>query len=473
MNYVDDLPTLNQKIQSLQLAVSTVDAGDAESDDILYANIVFSDGTRLYDPYNIPFFKVDFNGIPFGVLPSAGHETFFTIYVPPELDGLDRKLIDISEVFIRKEGSDGWFVGSVVLYANGHPLIGNSQANQFLDNDNRVLRLRDWSTRSFCVAPATPAEFPLLRSGYSILGPVIGQMSDTSAVVLYRVDREGTYHFRAIDTTNNVTVHDQTVPFSTTFKFELKNLQKEWRYDFDLKFVRAGTESVVPGAAGSLTTYPQEGSRRGTFKFAFGSCANPEEQEAQGAWTAIRALADPASTGPEKTPVRLFIHLGDTFYFYDHMTEEVPQNPESMHAAHISMRRNIEFLEMARKVPCCGIWDDHDFASDNTDSTALGDLRDVAVDIWRQYWGNQPLGREQDNLGLTTRISYGSVDVYLLDSRYYRNFGKGVFFGNEITSRVLDMIDHRGSISSRVVVLGTGSNWTHNYPGKENYGDER
>lgn len=52
--------------------------------------------------------------------------------------------------------------------------------------------LRDWSTESLCVAPATGAQDPLPRSGYRILGPVVGQVSDNSAIVLYRVDREDT-----------------------------------------------------------------------------------------------------------------------------------------------------------------------------------------------------------------------------------------------------------------------------------------
>ena len=61
---------------------------------------------------------------------------------------------------------------------------------------------------------------------------------------------------------------------------------------------------------------------------------------------------------------------------------------------------------MAREVPCCGVWDDDDFAGDDNYSTSIPELRDDAVIAWRQYWGNQPLDPKQDNLGLTSRISY-------------------------------------------------------------------
>ena len=284
------------------------------------------------------------------------------------------------------------------------------------------------------------------------------------------MDREGTYHFTAIDSTNGVLVYDQIVTMEPNYLFKLVNLVPGRRYDFDLKFVRAGEEFEIPDAAGSVTTYPSE-EIRGSFTFAFGSCANPDDQEAQGSWTAIRRLAN--IPRPGMSPLRLFIHLGDSFYFYDHMTESPVENVETAHAAHLSMRRNIEFLNMAREVPCCGIWDDHDYAGDNTESVDIPLVwRMEVVKTWRQYWGNEPLSPERDDLGLTTRISYGPVDIYLLDSRYWRRAEKHIYFGEQITSSLLQMIDNRrNTIGPRVVVLATGSNWTKTFDGSENYGD--
>jgi hypothetical protein len=552
MNYIDDAAILDEQITSLELELTTVDANDAASNDFHYVNIVFSDGTRLYEPLNLGLYEwvegLDGNRIRIGTLPKRGERKRYTLPVPTPLG---RTLRDIAEIFIRKNGSDGWFVGSVLLFANGHelPLLGNRNANQFLDNDHDVLRLRDWSTRSLCVAPTTRAQHPLPPSGYRVLGPVIGQVSDRSAIVLYRVDREGIYRFRAFDAITRDTVHNETQPLEPTGQFQLRGLEPNRRYEFDLSFVRNGVESPVPDAAGSLTTYPPEGSfelSRGRFTFAFGSCVNPREQEgAQGSWTAIRALAETPPTRID--PVRLFVHLGDTFYFYDngHVTEEVPpRNVESMRAAHVSMRRNIEFLDMARVVPSCGIWDDHDFAGNDKDSTSIPDLLMPAAKTWLQYWGNQlifnngmeehrvvcivhdekqrithvgleggeihtvsdiirlmnnghlfftqenniranvfkrthpttgrkylttnPDDTNENNLdflpqwmGLTTRISHGLVDIYLLDGRFRRDKSKGVYFGNDIIDGVLEMIDRRGDKTPHVVVLGSGSSWNH------------
>ena len=474
MDYIDNVAILDEDLISLELEISTVNAHNAGSGDLHYVNIVFSDGTRLYEPFNLKLYnEIGLSEIPIsiGTLPPRGKTKRFALPVPP---ALNRKLIDISEVFLRKDGTDGWFVGSILLFANGHsmPLIGNSNANQFLDNDNAVLMLRDWSTGSFCVAPASNAKDPLPRSGYRVLGPVVGQVSDTSAVILYRVDRVGYYRFRAFDTITNLKVHDETQKLEPTYRFNLTGLLPNRRYEFNLSFLRAGFETPVPDGSGSILTYPPEGSH-GQFTFAFGSCVKSKKQTAQGSWTAIKALTESSASGI--SPVRLFVHLGDTFYFYDHVTEETPRNVESMHAAHVSMRRHLEFLDMAKVVPSCGIWDDHDFAGNDKDSKAINtELRMQAVWTWLQYWGNQPISLEEiGKTGLTTRISYGLVDIYLLDGRFRRDKDRGIFFGNDIIDKLLDTIDKRGAIDPRVVILGTGISWNHHAEDGEGYGQSK
>ncbi|WP_458744599.1 alkaline phosphatase D family protein [Candidatus Nitrosocosmicus sp. T] len=471
MEYIDNPEILNEDLSSLELEISTVDAHSASSGDLHYVNIVFSDGTRLYEPFNLKLYnEFGLSEIPIriGTLPHRGKTKRFPLPVPP---ALNRKLIDIAEVFVRKDGNDGWFVGSILLFANGHsmPLIGNSNVNQFLDNDNAVLMLRDWSTGSFCVAPASRAKDPLPRSGYRVLGPVVGQVSDTSAVIIYRMDRTGYYRFRAFDTITNRQVHDEIQKIEPTHRFNLTGLLPNRRYEFNLSFLRGGFESSVSDGSGSILTYPHEGSN-GQFTFAFGSCVKSKKQTAQGSWTAIKALAESPSSAI--SPVRLFVHLGDTFYFYDHVTKEIPHNVESMHAAHISMRRHLEFLDMAKKVPSCGIWDDHDFAGNDKDSKAINsELRMQAVWTWLQYWGNQPISLEEiGKTGLTTRISYGLVDIYLLDGRFRRDKDRGIYFGNDIIDKVIDTIDIRGAEAPRVVILGSGISWNHHAEDGEGYG---
>lgn len=471
MEFIDSIAILNEDLISLELEISTVDAHNAISGDLHYVNVVFSDGTRLYEPFNLKLYTeigISKMAIKRGTLPGRGKIKKFTLPIP---SGIGRKLKDISEVYLRKDGTNGWFVGSILLFANNHqiPLLGNCNANQFLDKDNDVLMLRDWSTESFCVAPATSAQDPLPRSGYRILGPVLGQVCESSAIVLYRIDREGYYRFRAIDTTTNHVVYDETQKLAPTYRFRLTGLLPNRSYKYNLSFLRGGSEFAVPNASGSFITYPPERSH-GRFTFAFGSCVKAKKQVAQGSWTAIKALAESPPNGYD--PVRLFVHLGDTFYFYDHVTKEVPRNVESMLAAHVSMRRHIEFLEMSKIVPSCGIWDDHDFAGNDNDSTSIDtELKMQAARSWLQYWGNQLMSPETiSETGLTTRISFGLVDIYLMDGRFRRNKDRGIYFGNAIIDRVIDTIDTRGAVKPRVVILGTGISWNHHAEDGEGYG---
>jgi alkaline phosphatase D len=87
MDYIDDLAILSEELISLELEITTVDAGDAGSGDSLFVNVVFADGTRLYEPMNRPI----------GSLPGRGESEKFVLLVAP---GLGRTLGDIAEVFL-------------------------------------------------------------------------------------------------------------------------------------------------------------------------------------------------------------------------------------------------------------------------------------------------------------------------------------------------------------------------------------
>jgi alkaline phosphatase D len=79
MQYINDPAILNQKLDSLELEVSTIDANDGESFDLHFVNIVFSDGTRLYEPKNLPLYAV--SGFPpqiVGTLPGRGTTRRYT-----------------------------------------------------------------------------------------------------------------------------------------------------------------------------------------------------------------------------------------------------------------------------------------------------------------------------------------------------------------------------------------------------------
>ena len=477
--FLDDPILLDSQIQSLALEVYTVDARDAQTIDHVYCNVVFGDGTLLFTPENHPLSPpVDLSTFPPQVGFVRGSTHTFALPVP---EGLEKKVSDIAEFYLRKGGSNGWLLGSALLFANGIelPVLGNSQINQFLDNDEATLFIRDWSTRSLCGSSSIPAKYPLLCPEYRIAGPVLGQLSDHSANILYRVDREGDYSLRVSDVVSGEVVFHQTQTLSPTATFQVGGLAPNTHYRFSLSRVSNGQEVREPDSDGEFRTFPADGTGV-KLSFAFGSCSRNRYDVAQEAWTRIRLLAaDPSVESSDA--VRFFLQLGDTFYFYDDVTGKEPANLATVLAANLSQRRHPRFLEMARVVPCCAVWDDHDFRRNDMDSVGFAAKAD-SLEGFLRYWGNVPLAPLLDlSLGLTTLLTYGNVDVYLLDGRFQRDRKDHVCFGKAQLQAIIELIDARARTTKtgRLVILASGTTWNHTmedgepYGGDSSYDDER
>lgn len=63
------------------------------------------------------------------------------------------------------------------------------------------------------------------------------------------------------------------------------------------------------------------------------------------------------------------------------------------------------------------IWDDHDFGPDDSDGTWVH--KDMAWEVFRDFWGNPTFGVEGQK-GCTTQFQYNDIDFFLLDNRYFR-----------------------------------------------------
>jgi len=64
------------------------------------------------------------------------------------------------------------------------------------------------------------------------------------------------------------------------------------------------------------------------------------------------------------------------------------------------------------------IWDDHDFGPDNANRAWI--YKDQALDHFQRYWANPSYGL-QELRGIFTVVSYGDIDFFLLDNRFYRD----------------------------------------------------
>lgn len=452
------------KLDGLELAITTANVPNAETDDPVYCNVLFSDGTPLYSPKNLRL-DVGPQGNDFE---RSNAFSSYAYLLPLPAAPLERSAADIAEVYVRKSGTDGWLLKSARLFADGGatPVIGNGQVNQFLDNSGAALGHDDWSSRSIGTPSTTAADTPWPTTPgaagapvYQIAGPVLGHISDSSARIVYRVEREGTYKVK-LYSSSNALLGEQSAALAPTGTFTWTGLSANTHYRFRFYRVQGGGELYLPEGDGELRTAPAEGAGV-KLTVGIGSCCRNSKNSAQPVWSRILDIAlDPAvDPAGAVNDLRFFIHMGDTFYLYDDVTGDPGDATDSlsaMAASNLSSRKHAGFLQMARRVPCYAIWDDHDFRYNNKDSVGYG-LKDQARQVFLSYWGNpDPVSA---SFGLTTRWSYGNIDFYLMDGRTCRQIGAGALFGAAQMSWVMNDIASRGP--NRLRVLVSGSTWNH------------
>ena len=64
------------------------------------------------------------------------------------------------------------------------------------------------------------------------------------------------------------------------------------------------------------------------------------------------------------------------------------------------------------------IWDDHDYGPN--DSNKSWEMKDDALENFKNYWGNKTFG-ESDNKGIYTKFKWSDAEFFLMDDRYHRS----------------------------------------------------
>lgn len=206
--------------------------------------------------------------------------------------------------------------------------------------------------------------------------------------------------------------------------------------------VNGSPDPYVRGPRGfAAHTAPRAGSTH-SFSVAFGSCARYALDPVQQVWTAVSAHS------PD-----LFLWLGDNVYGDS-------RNPAALAEEYRRQREVVTFQPLARCVPQLAIWDDHDYGLNNHDRS--NPMRDTALGAFRRYWANPAYGTASTP-GVFFRYSYGAVDFFMLDGRYYRDANDAADTPGKtlLGSAQLQWLKHELSASRAVFkVLACGSGWT-------------
>lgn len=114
-----------------------------------------------------------------------------------------------------------------------------------------------------------------------------------------------------------------------------------------------------------------------------------------------------------KEKATFMLWLGDNWY-----TREVDYFSEWGLWSRASRDRSRPVLQnFLKSMPHFAIWDDHDFGPNDIGKSYI--LKNTSREIWKNYWMNPSYG--ENNEGIYTMNSYGDVDIFMLDDRWWRS----------------------------------------------------
>ena len=118
-----------------------------------------------------------------------------------------------------------------------------------------------------------------------------------------------------------------------------------------------------------------------------------------------------------------FLLLGDNVYI------DYPTVPEAQQYCYYRRQSRPEFRRFTANVPIYAIWDDHDFVDDDGEGGPEIDIPSWKRPVWnifKNQWTNPYYGGGDEHPGCWFDFSIGDIDFIMLDCRYYRENPKEV-----------------------------------------------
>lgn len=253
--------------------------------------------------------------------------------------------------------------------------------------------------------------FRRLREGMDasrlLHGPMLGAMSSTSVDLWLRTAGESSIRVLVREPGLDVAtarVAQATTRASRDYTAVLRIDGLKPATDYAYEVYVDGKRVRIDGSA-SFRSFPNADTPS-RFSVAFGGGSNfaPRFEHM---WDRIRA----------KRPAA-FLSLGDTTYY------DYPDSLASIRYFFYRRQSRPEWRRLTAGVPVFAIWDDHDFAGNDSHGGALPKLprwkHDIVLRAFRENWANPSFGASPEHPGCWHRFSIGQVDVFMLDGRYYR-----------------------------------------------------
>ena len=267
---------------------------------------------------------------------------------------------------------------------------------------------REW----FAPLEASPAygEFIAEQTTPLIHGPMLGNVTDSGASVWVRTraDAEVTVRYRPVDDERwrETDVGATSAASDYTAVLRLTHLMPAMAYEYE---VYVDGEKFDGPSAQRFATFPEAGEPA-AFRIAFGGGAGyvpPHER----VWDVVR----------EREPLALLL-LGDNVYSDD------PERPAIQQYCYYRRQSRPEWRRLVGVVPVFAVWDDHDFADNDSWGGPAINEPEWKRPVWRTFrrnWVNPSYGGGTAQPGAWFSFQIGDVEFFMLDSRFYRTDPEG------------------------------------------------
>lgn len=233
--------------------------------------------------------------------------------------------------------------------------------------------------------------------GPLLSGPMIGEVGESTARIWAQARDTSTLTLRVTQggqTIRELSVEPQQSE-SLCVVFDVDGLAPASTYEYSLRSEHGET------ARFRLPTAPPDSARR--IRLAFGSCYKHYQTESLPIFGSILKEAPDC-----------FLMIGDTAYFLE---ESDWKDEASMMKAHLRHRNHPSLRPLIANVPTLGIYDDHDFGPNDSDSTFAN--RAEALRAFKRMWAQRSFGLPALP-GVFSTVRIGPAEVFLLDGRYHR-----------------------------------------------------
>lgn len=288
-------------------------------------------------------------------------------------------------------------------------------------------------------------------------GPMIGHTTKTSASVWLRTGSSVPVQIRyaksatlAGSLLSPKVTGDQKDDF--TLVVPVEGLEPGTTYHYTP--VLGGTDLYTTGFP-TFTTAPAGAS---AFTVAFGSCSNFEAVKGNPITLEEFPKALPVFDEIEKYGPDLFLLVGDNHYGNT-------WSPRGHAYFYRETRDQPQFAQVIRHVPTLAVWDDHDFGTNNSDGADHPNERDGALESFGRFWANAKSGATATGgtvPGIWFKTSWGGVDFFMLDDRYYREgSAKGDPNAAMLGKTQIDwLLAELGASKAKFKVVANGSMWS-------------